>query len=80
MTQPRIDWWQVISDLERAGVSHERVAAECMRSKGWVAKFKTCPDTQPRFHDGMMLLAIWEQWVGKGSRGAPNLPQSVTNV
>ena len=32
----RVDWWQVVTDLERRGISHERVAAECLRSKGWV--------------------------------------------
>lgn len=80
MTRTRIDWWQVISDLERAGISHERVASECMRSKGWVAKFKTCPDTEPRFHDGTLLLALWEQHVGKGGRVQPMLVQTVTNV
>ena len=64
MTTPRIDWWRVITDLERAGISHERVAAECVRSKAWVANIKNCPNAEPRFHDGMILLRIWQQWVG----------------
>lgn len=78
MTRPaRIDWWQVITDLERAEVSHRRIAAECLRWNGWVANLKNTPNTEPRFHDGMMLLGLWKQHCGKDDKAPPILPEMV---
>lgn len=74
MTKPsRIDWWQVITDLERAEVSHERIAAECLRSKGWVDNLKNTPGTEPRFHDGAVLLGLWATYCGAAGRVTPVL-------
>jgi len=74
LTKPsRIDWWQVITDLERAEVSHERIAAECLRSKGWVDNLKNTPGTEPRFHDGAVLLGLWAIYCGGPKRSAPVL-------
>ena len=60
----RVDWWQVITDLERRGVSHSRIAVEVGRSKTWVNDLKNIPDTEPRFHDGMLLLGLWRETTG----------------
>ncbi|MFT3720405.1 hypothetical protein [Pseudorhodoferax sp.] len=59
-----MDWWRVITDLERAGVPHSVVAVEVGRSKGWVANLKNIYGTEPRFHDGMLLLGLWHDRVG----------------
>ncbi len=74
----RIDWFRVIVDLERstdaAGRrwSLERIADAMDRSKGWVSNLKTIPDTEPRFHDGLMLLGLWHSVTGKL---APDIPR-----
>jgi hypothetical protein len=68
MTYPkvaRIDWFRVIVDLERARWSLERIAVAVERSKGWVSNLKNIPGTEPRFHDGLMLLGLWSQVTGK---------------
>jgi len=62
--EQRVDWWRVITDLERAQWSHERLAAECLRSKGWVDGVKN-GQSEPRFHDGLILLKIWSDVTGK---------------
>lgn len=62
--EQRVDWWRVITDLERNGISHDRVAAECLRSKGWVDCIKN-GQSEPRFHDGLVLLGLWSEATGK---------------
>lgn len=68
-----IDWFRVIVDLERSGFSHERIALECMRSKGWVNNLKCIPGTEPRHRDGVVLLAIWSDATGKKALQAPRM-------
>ncbi len=77
--RPRIDWWQVITDLGRAEISHERIAAECLRSKGWVDNLKNTPGTEPRFHDGMIVLALWQEHCGKEGAEPPVHAETVRN-
>lgn len=67
----RVDWWRVITDLQRSGYSIERIAAECLRSVGWVMGLKNIPDTEPRFADGMLLLALWASATGNSQADAP---------
>lgn len=66
----RIDWWRVISDLQQAGYSVDRIAAECLRSHGWVLQLKNLY-AEPRFHDGMMLLGLWADATGHPRERAP---------
>jgi hypothetical protein len=70
----RIDWFRVVVDLQRAGYSHERIAAECMRGKTWVWSLQNVPGTEPRFHDGMLLLGLWAQATKKEQTAAPKVP------
>jgi hypothetical protein len=67
----RIDWFRVIVDLQRAGYSHDRIAAECLRGKTWVWSLQNVPGTEPRFHDGMLLLGLWATATGKDRATAP---------
>jgi hypothetical protein len=69
----RTDWFRVIVDLERAGYSLDRIAAECLRGKTWAWSLKNVPDTEPRFHDGMLLLGLWAQATGKNRAEPPVL-------
>jgi hypothetical protein len=66
----RIDWFRIIVDLERARWSHERVAVECMRSKGWVAALKDGA-SQPRHDDGEHLVSLWMRATGNPRAAAP---------
>lgn len=68
-----VDWFRVIVDLERSGYSHDRIAAECMRSKGWVNNLKCIPGTEPRHRDGVVLLAIWSDATGRKALQAPRV-------
>ena len=61
----RIDWFRVIVDLEGKRWSLERIAAAVDRSKGWVSNLKNIPGTEPKFHDGLMLLGLWMHVTGK---------------
>ena len=74
MTQ-RIDWFRVITDLERSGFSLERIADECMRGKTWAWSLKNVPNTEPRFHDGMLLLGMWADQTGKERADAPRVEE-----
>jgi len=74
-----IDWFRVIVDLERGGYSLERIAAECMRSKGWVSNLKSVPNTEPRYRDGVVMLALWSESTGQPCADAPTA-ESVRNV
>jgi hypothetical protein len=71
VSAPRVDWAQLIVDLVLAGYSHERIAAECMRGKTWVWTLANEPGSEPRFHDGQVLLGLWERATGRPEGGPP---------
>ncbi len=57
---PRIDWSAMIFALEAAGLSQRDIAARCaVSTHAWTNRLKNLPGTQPSFHDGAMLLALW---------------------
>lgn len=60
MTDTRIDWWQLITDLSRAGFSHESIARECGVAKSAVHHWKNGGGS-PRFEDGQRLIALWRR-------------------
>lgn len=66
----RVDWWRVVTDLQRAGYSTDRIAAECLRSVGWVDGLKNRA-AEPRFADGMQLLGLWADVAGMDVADAP---------
>lgn len=79
-----IDWSRIIFDLEAAGLSirdiaagigyrnHSRVGQDD-GGKSWVHRLKNIPDTQPKFHEGAMLLGLWAE---KMDRPMKDLPRS----
>lgn len=73
----RIDWFRVIVDLEREKWSLERIADHCERSKGWVSNLKSIPDTEPRFYDGCVMIALWASVTGKKREQAPTIGQDI---
>ncbi len=66
----RVDWFRVIVDLERSGMSQAQIGAAVGRSQAQINNYKTIPDTEPRFHVGLLLLALW--WdIGGDPSGLP---------
>ena len=67
---PRIDWFRVIVELNYAGLSNGRIAAEMLMSKSWVKALKNY-GVEPRYRDGQMLLGIWATATGTALEDAP---------
>lgn len=59
-----VDWWRVITDLERAGCSHSRIASEVLRGKAWVDGLKNVPGYQPKHGDGEVVIELWCRYTG----------------
>lgn len=55
---PGVDWWQVVTDMERRGYSHFAIGAAigCARTtvEGWKNRA-----AEPRHEDGERLLSLW---------------------
>ena len=69
---PRIDWFRIIVELNYAGLSNGRIAAEMLMSKSWVKGLKNY-GVEPRHRDGQMLLEIWAKATGSNLEVAPLL-------
>lgn len=65
MSTPHIDWFRVIVDLERSGLTQAEIGEYCGRSQNQVSAYKSIPNTEPRFHVGMLMLELWAQRTGK---------------
>lgn len=85
MTTPRIDWFRVIVDLERSGLTQDEIAEHCGRSRVQVNAYKTSNrmtrykhivGTEPRFHVGMLLLELWAERTQRTPASWPYLPAS----
>lgn len=61
----RVDWFRVIVDIERSGLRTRQLAPEVGCSRRQLRAYKEIPETEPRFHVGMMLVAIWSERVGR---------------
>ena len=57
-TDEKINWFQVIVDLERLGYRHNTIAASVGVGKSTVAGWKQ--GASPRFEDGEVLIGLWE--------------------
>lgn len=55
----RTDWFRVIVDLERSGLTQDDIAKAIGRSRPQVNAYKCMPDTEPRFIVGQLLLRLW---------------------
>lgn len=56
---PKIDWFRVIVNLERAGHSQRDIAFFMGMSQPWVKHLKNSPGAMPRYSDGVKLLKWW---------------------
>lgn len=67
----RIDWFQVLTDLARAGVPVASVATAIRVPKSTILGWKQ--GAEPKFTDGERLVALW---VGLTARPAEQLPRT----
>ena len=58
----RVNWWQVIEDLRRAGMTTEAVAKAVAIPKSTLLGYKNLA-AEPRHADGERLLALWRATV-----------------
>jgi len=78
----RIDWERVIMDIQRATgladmsdrASLAEIASACGRTFTWAWNLKNIPGTQPKLHDGLILLGLWAEVMGQDK---PALPQAL---
>lgn len=69
---PRFDWSAMVFCLEAAGLSQREIAKRCgVQRHSWVNDLKNIEGTQPKFHDGAMLLALWQEVTGQAPTFAP---------
>ncbi|MDP2074624.1 hypothetical protein [Hydrogenophaga sp.] len=69
----RINWEQVVLDIQRSAWLREKgqwtslraIAQEVGRTEGWVWNLKNIPCTEPKFHDGLLLIGLWVEKTGK---------------
>lgn len=54
----QIEWFRVISDLERSGMTQAQIGAAVGRSQNSINQYKSA-GLEPRFHIGMLLLGLW---------------------
>jgi hypothetical protein len=56
---PRYDWAAMVFRLN-GSLSVREIASRCdIEHHSRIVDLKNIPGTQPRFHDGAMLLALW---------------------
>ncbi len=56
-----VDWFRVVSDLERSGLTQAQIGDAIGRSAATVNNLKSIPGTEPRFDVGMQLLGLWQE-------------------
>jgi len=72
MPKDRIDWEQVIIQIQRSTwlksssdrMSLLAIGEACGRSFGWAWNLKNIPGTEPRYSDGVLLLRLWSEKTG----------------
>lgn len=80
----RVDWERVIIDIQRSTwladksqrKSLKAISHACGRGDTWAWSLKNIPGTQPTFHDGLMLLGLWQEKTGIDGNELPLLRDS----
>lgn len=68
---PRVDWFRIIVNLERAGLPWRDVGKLMGMSKGWVEHLKNSPGASPRHDDGEALIDLWCDAMDKPREDVP---------
>lgn len=64
----KIDWFRIITDLERSGYSHFSISVVVNVGKRTVGGWKN--GATPRWEEGEQLLSLWETVTKKGRETA----------
>jgi hypothetical protein len=72
-TGHRIDWWQIIEDLRRTGLSVEKIADATEIPKSTLLGYRNL-DAEPKHADGEQLRQLWMR------RMVPPLPVQLGSV
>ena len=67
---PRVDWFRLLMDLKRAGLSLESIARMVEVSKSAVIGWKNL-DAEPKHREGERLIALWERMSGMPRESVP---------
>jgi len=54
----RVDWWRVLEDLRRTGLSLEAIAVSTTIPKSTLLGYRNL-DAEPKHADGSVLVALW---------------------
>jgi len=54
-----VDWFRVLTDLNRAGVSDQMIANELSRSRTAVVGWRSGNVADLKYHEGQRLIALW---------------------
>lgn len=57
----KTDWFRVIVEIERTGMSQVEIGARIGRSHVQVCAYKSIPNTEPKHSVGERLLALWRE-------------------
>lgn len=68
----RIDWERVVLDIQRSAWLREQsqwkslraIAHACGRGENWAWSLKNIPNTEPKFHDALLLIGLWAETTG----------------
>ncbi|CNE99931.1 TPA: hypothetical protein PXM11_000477 [Yersinia enterocolitica] len=72
----QIDWFQVITDVERSGMTQQQIAKGIRVAKATLFGWKQ--GSNPRYDDGEALIRLWELVTDKNLHDLPysNKPAS----
>ncbi|CNK10076.1 TPA: hypothetical protein PXJ75_002881 [Yersinia enterocolitica] len=72
----QIDWFQVITDVERSGMTQQQIAKGIRVAKATLFGWKQ--GSNPRYDDGEALIRLWELVTDKNPHDLPysNKPAS----
>lgn len=54
-----VDWFRVITDLNRIGLTDEMIGNEVGRSRSTIVNLRSGVASDLKFHEGERLIALW---------------------
>ncbi len=67
---PRVDWWQVLADLDKNGCPIKRICYLLDLPPSTVSGWKS-HGKEPRHADGERLIRLWAEWTGNHRNTLP---------
>lgn len=68
----QVDWFRVIVDLERSGLSHKAIAEHAGIGGGTIHGLKVL-GAEPLFWRGVRILVFWMERTGKSAAEVPTI-------